>query len=157
MHGKSFYIKLLILRYRILGLEQYIIDPDREYSTMCEKLQGSIIKLGPTSQTFINIFDIREESIEEGSGYLATKISKLMGFFKLVFTNSNEEEMAILEEKIIECYKNKNITFDDKSLYKNTSNKINIKPIFKEAQDMPILEDLYELLSKDEMPFLMTG
>ena len=117
---------------------------------MCEKLQGSIIKLGPTSQTFINIFDIREESIEEGSGYLATKISKLMGFFKLVFTNSNEEEMAILEEKIIECYKNKNITFDDKSLYKNTSNKINIKPIFKEAQDMPILEDLYELLSKDE-------
>ena len=148
--GKSFYIKLLILRYRILGLDQYIIDPDREYSTMCEKLQGSIIKLGPTSQTFINIFDIREESIEEGSGYLATKISKLMGFFKLVFTNSNEEEMAILEEKIIECYKNKNITFDDKSLYKNTSNKINIKPIFKEAQDMPILEDLYELLSKDE-------
>ena len=150
MHGKSFYIKLLILRYRILGLDQYIIDPDREYSTMCERLEGSIIKLGPTSQTFINIFDIREESIEEGSGYLATKISKLMGFFKLVFTNSNEEEMAILEEKIIECYKNKNITFDDKSLYKNTSNKINIKPIFKEAQDMPILEDLYNLLSKDE-------
>ena len=58
--GKSFYIKLLILRYRILGLEQYVIDPDREYSNLAENLNGSIIKLGPTSKTYINIFDIRE-------------------------------------------------------------------------------------------------
>lgn len=30
----------------------------------------------------------------------------------------DEEEKAILEEKIIECYKLKGITFDDESLYK---------------------------------------
>ena len=147
--GKSFYIKLLILRYRLLGLEQYIIDPDREYGNICEKLQGSIIKLGPSSKTYINVFDIREESIEEESGYLATKLSKLIGFFKLIYKNINEEELALLEEKIIECYKLKNITFDDKSLYKNDSNKINIKPIFKDGKDMPILEDLYNLLGQD--------
>ncbi len=29
--GKSFYTKLLILRYKLLGIKQYIIDPDREY------------------------------------------------------------------------------------------------------------------------------
>ena len=139
----------MILRYRILGLEQYVIDPDREYGKICEELQGSIIKLGPTSETFINIFDIREESIEEGQGYLATKLNKLMGFFKLIFTNSDEEEMALLEEKIIECYKNKNITFEDKTLYKQESEKINIKPIFKESKDMPILEDLYNILGQD--------
>ncbi len=149
-HGKSYFIKLMILRYRILGLDQYVIDPDREYGNLCKELEGSIIKLGPTSETFINIFDIREESIEEGQGYLATKLNKLMGFFKLIYTNANEEEMAILEEKIIECYKIKNITFDDNTLYKNESNKINIKPIFKEAKDMPILEDLYNLLGKDK-------
>ena len=148
-HGKSFFIKLMILRYRILGLEQYVIDPDREYGKICEELQGSIIKLGPTSETFINIFDIREKSIEEGQGYLATKLNKLMGFFKLIFTNSDEEEMALLEEKIIECYKNKNITFEDKTLYKQESEKINIKPIFKESKDMPILEDLYNILGQD--------
>ena len=147
--GKSFYIKLLILRYRLLGLEQYIIDPDREYGNICEKLQGSIIKLGPSSKTYINVFDIREESIEEESGYLATKLSKLIGFFKLIYKNINEEELALLEEKIIECYKLKNITFDDKSLFKNDSNKINIKPVFKEGKDMPILEDLYNLLGQD--------
>ena len=148
--GKSFYIKLLILRYRLLGLEQYIIDPDREYGNLCEKLKGSIIKLGPGSNTYINVFDIREDSIEEESGYLATKLSKLIGFFKLIYKNINEEELALLEEKIIECYKLKNITFDDKSLYKKENNKINIKPIFKEGKDMPIIEDLYNLLGNDD-------
>lgn len=36
--GKSFYTKLLILRNRLLGIEQYVIDPDREYTNICEKL-----------------------------------------------------------------------------------------------------------------------
>ena len=62
----------------------------------------------------------------------------------------NEEEKAILEEKLIELYNQKNITFNDKSLYKNEENKIIIKPIFKDTYDMPILEDLYNLLKEDE-------
>ena len=149
--GKSFYIKLLALRFRILGIEQYIIDPDREYTKLCENLNGTLLKIGPSSNTFINIFDIREESLEEGEGgYLATKISKLIGFFNLIFGNINEEEKAILEEKLIEVYKLKNITFDDNTLYKENNNKINIKPIFKESKDMPILEDFYNILEKDE-------
>ena len=64
--GKSFYTKLLILRYKLLGIKQYIIDPEREYSNLCEKLNGIQIKIGPNSNTYINILDIRKESIEEG-------------------------------------------------------------------------------------------
>ena len=149
--GKSFYTKLLILRYRLLGIEQYIIDPEREYDVLCKNLNGTLLKIGPGSNTYINIFDIREESIEdEEQGYLANKIGKLIGFFNLVFGKINEEDKAILEEKLIELYKEKNITFDDKSLYKELKNKISIKPIFKESTDMPILQDFYNLLDKDE-------
>ena len=149
--GKSFYTKLLILRYRLLGMEQYIIDPEREYNILCENLNGTLLKIGPGSNTYINIFDIREESIEEDEeGYLANKIGKLIGFFNLIFGNINEEEKAILEEKLIELYKLKNIIFDDKSLYKEEENKISIKPKFKESKDMPILEDFYNILDKDE-------
>ncbi len=149
--GKSFYTKLLILRYRLLGIEQYIIDPEREYLNMCNKLEGTTLKIGPNSGTYINIFDIREESLEETeNGYLATKITKLIGFFNLIFGNLNEEEKAILEEKIIEVYKLKNITFEDKSLFKFNTEKINIKPIFKNSTDMPILEDFYNILENDE-------
>ena len=147
--GKSFYTKLLILRYKLLGIKQYIIDPDREYSNICKELEGTLIKIGPTSETYINILEIRKESIEEGEkGYLATKISKLIGFFNLIFGELNEEEKALIEEKLIETYNRKNITFDDDTLYKKDKNKI-LKE-FKESKDMPILRDLYELLGEDE-------
>ena len=149
--GKSFYTKLLILRYRLLGIEQYIIDPEREYNNLCRNLNGALIKIGPSSSTYINIFDIRKESLEDDEqGYLANKISKLMGFFNLIFGKINEEERAILEEKIIELYEIKNINFDDKTLYKEVKCNTGIELIFKESRDMPILEDFYNILDKDE-------
>ena len=142
--GKSFYTKLLILRYKLLGIKQYIIDPDREYNKICEKLNGVEIKLGPTSNTYINVLEIRKESIEDGeSGYLAIKISKLIGFFNLIFGEMDEEEKALLEEKLIEVYKLKGINFDDKSL-------LNENFEFKNEKQMPILEDLYYILGQDE-------
>ncbi len=147
--GKSYYTKLMILRYRLFGIYQYIIDPDREYEKLCNSLNGTIVKIGPSSKTYINIFDIREDSIEENNmGFLATKISKLIAFFNLIFGEMNEEEKGLIEEKIIEVYKQKRITFDDETLYKNDENKINVKPIFKESKDMPILEDFYNILDK---------
>ena len=142
VHGKSFYSKLLILRYKLIGIKQYIIDPDREYNNLCKKLGGIEIKIGPTSNTYINVLEIRKESIEEGeNGYLATKIGRLIGFFNLIFGELDEEEKALVEEKLIQTYKRKNITFDDKSLY--------IKGKFKKEKDMPILEDLYYEFEKD--------
>ena len=141
--GKSFYTKLLILSYRLLELEQYIIDPEREYIKICENLDGVCIKFGPTSNSYINIFDIREDSIEEEKGFLTTKISKLRMFFSLVFGELDEENIALLEEKLIEIYNQKGINFDDKSLY-NENNK------FKQSLEMPILEDLYNACGKDE-------
>ena len=140
--GKSFFTKLQILRYRMLGIEQYVIDPDREYGNLAKSVDGIIFQLGPSSKTYINVLDIRKESNEENAGYLATKIGRLIGFFNLIFGNLNEEEKAILEEKLIETYENKGITFDDKTLYKKNK--------FKTTFDMPKLEDLYNVLGKDK-------
>ena len=100
----------------MLGIEQYIIDPEREYTNICNKLNGTLLKIGPSSKTYVNILDIRKESIEDGEeGYLATKIGKLIGFFNLIFGDLNEEEKA-----------------------------------FKEKEDMPKLEDLYNIFNKYE-------
>ena len=107
----------MILRYRFLGIEQYVIDPEREYEKLAKNLNGAILKIGPNSNTYINILDIRQESIEDEKGYLATKIARLIGFFNLIFGELNEEEKALLEEKLIECYEQKQITFEDKTLY----------------------------------------
>ena len=137
--GKSFFTKLIILRSALFGIEQYIIDPDREYGSLCKKLDGTMIKIGPSSNTKINIFDIRQESLEEEQrGYLETKIGKLIAFFKLVYKDMDENQQAILEDKIVQAYNSKGITFDDSSLFMNGK--------FKQTRDMPILEDLYKLL-----------
>ena len=141
--GKSYYTKAIILRNVLLGIDQYVIDPEREYTNLANNLNGTIIKLGTTSENFINVFDIRKESIEENEhGYLATKIGKLIGFFNLIFGELNEEEKAVLEEKIIEVYKLKGINFNDNSLYKNNN--------FKTTKDMPILEDFYNILTEEK-------
>ena len=62
----------------------------------------------------------------------------------------NEEEKAIIEEKLIECYKMKGITFDDESLYKEIYPNRQKEKIFKESMDMPMLEDLYNILGDTE-------
>lgn len=139
--GKSYFTKIQVLRNYILNINQYIIDPEREYEKISKSLNGSLIKIGPASKTYINIFDIREDSLEENEeGYLSTKLNKLIGFFKLIFQDITEEERTELENKIIKIYKNKNIDFNDKSLFKNNK--------FKTSTDMPILEDLYKELNK---------
>ena len=144
--GKSFFTKLMILRSRLIGIEQYIIDPEREYTNICEKLNGTLLKIGPSSKSYVNILDIRQESIEDGEeGYLATKIGKLIGFFNLIFGELNEKEKAILEEKLIECYRLKRITFDDMSLFEYK----NHQKIFKDTNQMPILKDLYDVFNED--------
>ena len=140
--GKSYFTKIMILRYSLLGIEQYIIDPDREYTKLGERLGGTVIKLGPSSNTYINILDIREESLEdEQNGYLSTKIGKLIGFFKLIFENLKEEEKTNLEKALIKTYNQKGINFNDKSLYQ--------KGKFKSCDEMPTLGDLYLNLDKN--------
>ena len=57
------------------GLEFYYLE--REYTNLANALKGTLLKIGPNSDTYINIFDIRRESIENGEkGFLASKIIK---------------------------------------------------------------------------------
>ena len=62
----------------------------------------------------------------------------------------DEEEKAIIEEKIIECYRLKGITFDDETLYKEKFINGKTTKTFRESGDMPILEDLYNILGTTE-------
>ena len=88
--GKSFYIKLLILRYGIQNISQYVIDPEREYENVCKALDGTMFKIGPNSNTYINVFDIREESIEKNEkGYLSNKINKSLLVLCLILSTSS--------------------------------------------------------------------
>lgn len=146
--GKSYFVKLMIARNRLLGIEQYIIDPDKEYAKLCQELGGTIIDFG--KENIINVMEIRETILEEGENFLANKLNKLMVFFSIIFKEMSDEDKSLLEDKIIKCYKRKNITFENSSLYNGEQvGRLLSKMKFKDAKDMPILKDLYDVLNDD--------
>lgn len=147
--GKSFFVKLMILRNRYMGIKQFVVDPDGEYSKVCNALGGLYININSMSEFSINIMDIRESISLEKESYLSNKLKKLRTFFSLVFGKITNEEEVYLEEKLINCYLKLGITFDDASLFEE-SEKISVKKNFKGTDKMPILEDLYEELASDE-------
>ena len=74
---------------------------EREYNNICEKLKGVQIKLGPTSNTYINILEIRKESIEDSNnGYLATKIRKTNRIFPSSFWRIKRRRKSTIRRKI---------------------------------------------------------
>lgn len=147
--GKSYFVKLMLNRNRFLDIQQFVIDPDREYLKLCEKLGGTILKFG--THQVINPMDIRETSLEEGESFLRNKLVKLNIFFSLLFEDLTEEEKSLLEEKILECYASKCIFEENESLYEtDEKSKLLQKRRFKTPDKMPVLEDLYVLLKKDK-------
>lgn len=146
--GKSYFTKLIIVRNRYLNILQYVIDPEGEYIRICNKLNGRVINFDDGK--IINLMDIRENSVDSKTGYLQNKINKLNTFFSLSFPMLTQDEKNLLEEKILKCYEQKGITFDDESLYKiDKKSKFISEKRFKKTEDMPILEDLYKLIKKD--------
>lgn len=143
--GKSFFTKLMILRSYIFGIEQLIIDPEREYENVCEYLGGEYIKFGPKSNNYINIFDIRKEDIEEDI-FFENIIEKVKNFFILILGEEFNLYMDLLEELIIITYKKKGINENKESMYKF----VNGKKILKDFNDMPILEDLYNVIKENK-------
>ena len=77
----------MIARNRYFNIAQYIVDPDREYSKLCEKLGGTLIDF---KKFTINVMDIRKTTSETQMGYLENKIGKLKCFFSTMFSNMTE-------------------------------------------------------------------
>ena len=148
--GKSYFVKLMINRNRFLNITQYIIDPDREYTRLCQNLNGSIVNFG--KEQVINVFDIREGGLEEGESYLRTKVAKLKAFFSMVFEKMTPDEEALLEEELIELYKEKGITDDNSTLIQKDERSILLdKKVFKDSAKMPRFEDFLTKLKKNKV------
>ena len=114
--GKSFAVKLEILRYLLLGIETIVIDPENEYRPLCEKVGGSYINISVNSQQFINPFDLppKIEDIDYSPGdLLRSQILNLIGLIGVLIGWVSAEEEALLDKAIQATYALKEITMDD--------------------------------------------
>jgi conjugal transfer ATP-binding protein TraC len=124
--GKSFAVKLEALRYLMLGVEVFIIDPENEYEKMCDAVGGAYIRLSLNSATRINPFDLpKVVDTEEADNALRSNLITLHGLLRLMMGGAqlqmvggqtapalNPVEEADLDTALIEAYAKAGITND---------------------------------------------
>lgn len=113
--GKSFTAKLEILRYLMLGTEVFVIDPENEYTNLCEAVGGSFIPMSIQSPYRINPFDlpraVRGEEASMGE-VLRAAVINLHGLLKLMLGPITPAEDGVLDKAILDTYALNGITFN---------------------------------------------
>jgi len=132
--GKSYAVKLEVLRMMMMGTDIIIIDPENEYEDLANTVGGTYLRLSLNSERRINPFDlpIPIEGYEVMPGdLLRSNIINLHGLLKLMFGGVSPEEEGILDKALVDVYALKGITMDllDPSIY-----------------EPPTMSDLYDIL-----------
>jgi len=132
--GKSFTVKLEILRSLMFETDVYVVDPENEYRDLCDTVGGTYIPISLQSSFRINPFDlpkaVRGEEAATGE-VLRAAVINLHGLFKLMLGTLTPAEDGILDKAILDTYALKNISL-------NTEDLAGVEP--------PVLSDLVDVL-----------
>lgn len=109
--GKSYAIKLEILRSLMQGVDVIVIDPENEYNFLADAVGGSFFNISLSSENHINPFDlpiIREG--EKPEDVLRSNVINLVGLLRIMLGGLTPEEDAIIDRAITETYAARDIT-----------------------------------------------
>ncbi|MBP7741613.1 MAG: DUF87 domain-containing protein [Candidatus Pacebacteria bacterium] len=112
--GKSYAVKLEILRSLMFGTDVIVIDPEREYEDLASATGGRTFNISLSSEHHINPFDlppVKED--EEPADILRSNIINLVGLFRIMLGGLTPEEDAIVDRAITETYALRDITGDN--------------------------------------------
>ena len=111
--GKSYAIKLEILRSMMLGVEIIVIDPEREYEHLSEAVGGTYIDISLSSESKINPFDLPRPIEGAGTGssddIIRSAVITLKGLLRLMLGNVTVAEDSILDRALLETFAKKDI------------------------------------------------
>lgn len=132
--GKSYTVKLEVLRSMMFGASVIIIDPENEYKHLCEAVGGSFLNISLNSDAHLNPFDLpRRVDDEDTQGVFRSAIANLIGLLHLMLGSVTPEEDSILDRAIRETYAIRDIT--------QTSDFSQFTPA-----SFPTMSDLYAVL-----------
>ena len=131
--GKSFSAKREIANCFLLTNDDIIIcDPEAEYAPLVERLHGQVIKISPTSTNYINPMDLNLDYSDDESP-LSLKSDFILSLCELIV--GGKEGLQPVQKTIIDrCVR---------LVYQTYLND-------PRPENMPILEDLYDLLRAQE-------
>jgi type IV secretory pathway VirB4 component len=112
--GKSYAIKLEILRSLMLGSDVIVIDPEYEYKHLSEAVGGTYINISLSSENKINPFDLPRSIGGEAKpkDIIRSAVITLKGLVRLMLGNLNYDEDSIVDRALLETYAKKDITPD---------------------------------------------
>ncbi|MBX4191623.1 MAG: DUF87 domain-containing protein [Candidatus Doudnabacteria bacterium] len=129
--GKSYAVKLEILRSLMLGTDVIVVDPENEYQHLSNAVGGSFLSISLNSDSRVNPFDLpRAIEGETNEDILRAAVVSLLGLMNLMLGKMNPTEESIMDRAIWETYAKKDITMN--------SNLSNV--------DAPIMQDLVDIL-----------
>jgi len=119
--GKSYFIKLEILRSLMIGIDCIVIDPENEYRFLSDTVGGAFFNISLGSPNHVNPFDLplpRED--EQPEDVLRSNIMNLVGLLRIMLKELSPEEDAICDQALAETYASKDITpYSDPKTWKD--------------------------------------
>ena len=110
--GKSYAIKLEVLRSLMMGTDVLIIDPENEYQHLAEAVGGAYISLSLNSDSKLNPFDLPRAVSSDNTpeDILRSAVITLKGLIRLMIGNITNAEDSLLDRALLETYAKKDIT-----------------------------------------------
>lgn len=130
--GKSYAVKLEVLRSLMMGVDVIIIDPEMEYAHLCEAVGGTYINISLASESKVNPFDLPRPV----GGQISTEdiirsaVITAKGLVRIMFGQLTPQEDSIMDRALLETYAKKDIT--------STTDLATAEP--------PIMQDLLDVL-----------
>lgn len=152
--GKSFATKTLLTNFAADNSKIFILDPENEYTYLCDSLKGKFIDVGSSEMGIFNPFhimtslkddivdldevedvdaELAKDELESDS--LSQHLQFLEQFFKVILEGISSDAFETLNSLVVELYAEKGIT--DKTIIKKL-----------QPEDYPIFDDLYNLICR---------
>jgi conjugal transfer ATP-binding protein TraC len=109
--GKSYAVKLEILRSLMLGTEIIVIDPEMEYKHLSDAVGGTYINISLASNAKINPFDLPRPTGESVSveDIIRSAVITIKGLLRLMLGKLTVAEDSLLDRALLETYAKKDI------------------------------------------------
>lgn len=130
--GKSYFVKLEVLRSLMMGTDVIVIDPEMEYKHLSDAVGGTYVSISLSSEAKVNPFDLPRAVGDEGSAedIIRSAVITVKGLLRLMLGKFTPEEDSIMDRALLETYAKKDI----------------VPGADIAAREAPILQDLQEVL-----------
>lgn len=130
--GKSYAVKLEILRSLMMGVDIIVIDPEMEYMHLTEAVGGTYINISLASESKVNPFDLPRPVGQQISteDVIRSAVITIKGMLRIMLGAVTPQEDSILDRALLETYAKKDIT--------SSSDLLTVEP--------PIMQDLLDVL-----------